>query len=187
MQDDYSGQKIQYGDKILLRHVFTDLFLVIEPNRITDQEGMVRVNLGELSNKAIMNFIPAQDIKEIASELVIHQKGLSKFNLQVGGQINLQDSFFLLNREIGANYYLTVNDQNAAQPDGLEKTLDFNAGLLPTHLRAKLFLSAADNLQERMAKAESAESALGRMSNGIVFTGDTIRLRNQETQCLLQT
>ena len=57
MQDDYSGQKIQYGDKILLRHVFTDLFLVIEPNHITDQEGMVRVNLGELSNKAIMNEI----------------------------------------------------------------------------------------------------------------------------------
>ena len=109
---------------------------------------MVQVNLGELSNKAILNFIPSQDIKDIASELIIHGSGLSKFNLQVGGQINLQDSFYLLNREIGANYYVTVDHRKAAADDGLYATLDFNAGLEPTNLRAKLFLSAAANLQE---------------------------------------
>ena len=96
---------------------------------ISSQEGMVQVNLGELSNKAILNIIPAQDIQGIASELVIHGTGLSKFNLEVGGQINMQDSFFLLNREIGANYYATVNTAQAAGPNGKYSTLEFNAGL----------------------------------------------------------
>ena len=109
VQDDHFGQNIQFGDRILLRHVFTDMFLVIEPNLIIGTEGMVQINLAELSKKAIFSFIPAQDIKGIASELVIHGSGLSKFNLQVGGQINLKDSFFLLNREIGANYYANVD------------------------------------------------------------------------------
>ena len=72
---------------------------------------MIQCNIGELSNKAIMSLIPAQDIKEITSELVIHGAGLTKFNLMVGGQINLMDSFFLLNREIGANYYANVSHE----------------------------------------------------------------------------
>lgn len=42
---------------------------------------MVQVQLGELSNKAVLNFIPSQDIRDIASELIIHGSGLSKFNL----------------------------------------------------------------------------------------------------------
>lgn len=89
VQNDHFGIKIQYGDKILLRHTFTNLFLIFEPTMLTDQEGMVQINIGELSNKAILNIIPAQDIQGIASELVIHGSGLTKFNLQVGGQINL--------------------------------------------------------------------------------------------------
>ena len=129
VQNDHFGIKIQYGDKILLRHTFTNLFLIFEPTMLTDQEGMVQINIGELSNKAILNIIPAQDIQGIASELVIHGSGLTKFNLQVGGQINLQDSFFLLNREIGANYYATVNTKKAAGYNGKYSTLEFNAGL----------------------------------------------------------
>ena len=67
---------------MLLRHAFTDLFLLVEPTTLTaDHEGMVAVRLGELSNKAILNFIPSQDIRDIASELIIHGSGLSKFNL----------------------------------------------------------------------------------------------------------
>ena len=67
---------------MLLRHAFTDLFLVVEPTTLTaGHEGMVQVQLGELSNKAILNFIPSQDIKDIASELIIHGSGPSKFNL----------------------------------------------------------------------------------------------------------
>lgn len=85
VQDDHYGQKVQYGDKILLRHVFTNLFLRIEPTMIAVKEGMVQVILGELSDKSIMNFIQAQDIGSISSELVIHGKGISKFNLLVGG------------------------------------------------------------------------------------------------------
>ena len=41
----------------------------------------------------------------------------------------MQDSFFLLNREIGANYYATVNTAQAAGPNGKYSTLEFNAGL----------------------------------------------------------
>ena len=69
----------------------------------------------------------------------------------------MKDSFFLLNREMKANYYVTVDDRDAAKPDGLTNTLAFNAGLYPTHLRAKLFLSAKDNLQEIAAKANQSE------------------------------
>lgn len=72
---------MQYGDRILLRHTFTDLFLQIQPIELTAQEGMVAVALNELSTQSIFRFIPSQDIKGFASELVIHGTNLSKFNL----------------------------------------------------------------------------------------------------------
>ena len=43
---------------------------------------------------------------------------MSKFNLQVGGQINYQDSFFLLNSELGANYYVNVDFRPASEEGG---------------------------------------------------------------------
>ena len=146
MQEDNFGEYIQYGDQVLLKHVFTDLYLVIEPNLITGSKGMVQINLAELSNKAIMSLIPAQDIKPIASELAIHESGISKFKLHVGGQINLQDSFFLLNLEIGANYYANVDHKEATGKNGKFAELSFNAGQIPTSLRAKLFMAAKDNI-----------------------------------------
>ena len=69
----------------------------------------------------------------------------------------MKDSFFLLNREMKANYYVTVDERDAAKPDGVTNTLAFNAGLCPTHLRAKLFLSSVENLQEIAAKAQQSE------------------------------
>lgn len=170
---------------MLLRHIFTNQLLRIEPTLVSDQEGMVQVMLGELADKSIVSFIPAQDIKQIASELKIYNSGLSKFNLQVGGQINIQDSFFLLNREMGANYYATVDDKPASTYGGFYKNLGFNAGLHPTHLRANLFLAADKNIIEKL-ESTNKDSKNDAKHSEIIFSGDTVRLKNQETQCYLQ-
>ncbi len=36
VQDDHFGQKVQYGDRVLLRHIFTDQLLRIEPTLVSD-------------------------------------------------------------------------------------------------------------------------------------------------------
>ena len=189
VQDDHFGQKVQYGDRILLRHTFTDLFLQVQPTELTAQEGMVALALNELSTKSIFRFIPSQDIKSFTSELVIHGTNLSKFNLQVGGQINLQDAFYLLNSELGANYYVNVDYRPANEKGGQFKNLVFDAGLIPTHMRAKLWMAAKDNLQVKLAHQSKGQAISAREQHlkEIVYSGDIIRLRNQETRCCLQT
>lgn len=141
---------------------------------------MVAVALNELSVRSIFRFIPSQDITGFASELLIHGTNLSKFNLQVGGQINLQDSFFLLNSEMGANFYVTVDYKPAEEEDGQFRHLEFDAGLVPTHMRAKMYLAASENV---VATAETSnkngpETTQNQQLKDLVFSGDTIRLRN---------
>lgn len=41
----------------------------------------------------------------------------------------MQDSFFLLNREIGANYYVNVDHKPAHGKNGATAELQFDAGL----------------------------------------------------------
>ena len=37
------GKKGQYGQPILLRHVFTDKYLAVEPNTLSDENGFVHM------------------------------------------------------------------------------------------------------------------------------------------------
>lgn len=41
--------------------------------------------------------------------MLINSKMTNKFNLKVGGRVNLQDAFYLMNTEAGQNYFLSVN------------------------------------------------------------------------------
>lgn len=81
---------------------------------------------------------------------------------------------------MGANYYATVDHKLASTPGGFYKNLDFNAGLHPTHLRANLFLAAAKNIIEKLESTNKDENENSRHSE-IIFSGDTVRLINQET------
>lgn len=90
----------------------------------------------------------------------------------------MQDSFFLLNREIGANYFATVNSKNAAGYNGKYSTLEFNAGLQPTHLRAKLFLSAKHNIRAQPENSNKDDATIVHKHDEVIFSGDTVRLKS---------
>ena len=100
---------------------------------------------------------------------------MNNFNLQVGGQINLKEAFYILNSETSQMYYLFISTDTACGDDGTESVLDMNAGLEPTRLTAKLFLpSGAENMSEKKASQ-------------MIFSGDTVRLLVREAGSYLQS
>ena len=71
---------------------------------------------------------------------------MTKFNLQIGGHVNLKDSFYVVNRDLGQMYYFHISPTTAAGSSADQSVLEINAGLEPTRLRAKLFLPALQHL-----------------------------------------
>jgi hypothetical protein len=41
--------------------------------------------------------------------MLMNSKMINKFNLKVGGRVNLKDAFYLINTEAGQNFFLSAN------------------------------------------------------------------------------
>ena len=70
-----------------------------------------------------------------------------QFTLKIGGDINVRDAFYLLNQSVVNNekYYIHVDESRVANPKGILSVLEVNAGLKPTKLNCKMFLSYQDH------------------------------------------
>lgn len=103
----------------MLRHEHSGKYLRIEPDLITKEKGrnIVRLDVPSLLSKLV--FVPAHDTKELAQELGIYSTGLTKFNMTIGGFINLKDAFYILNRETDSMQYLNVDQTKVEKPDAL--------------------------------------------------------------------
>lgn len=55
------GTKIQYGEEIQLKHIFTGKYLSIDLNEMSDDHGAVKVSLQGLSPSSWIRFIPSKD------------------------------------------------------------------------------------------------------------------------------
>ena len=142
------------------------------------------MQLNELSTNAKLCLIPSQDIQGFASELLIKIPGMTKFNLQIGGHINLTDSFYVLNKDLGQMFYFHINQTTAAGKSAEQSVLEINAGLEPTRLRAKLFLPAMQHLD---AVADMLTKDGIEIGDQVIYSGDTIRLQHQESHSYLQS
>ena len=91
------GTKIQYGEEIQLKHVFTDKYLSMEMAEMSDDFGAIKVTLQGLSPCSWIRLIPSNNEQEFRSELLINSKDSKKFNLKIGGHINVRDAFYLVN------------------------------------------------------------------------------------------
>ncbi len=143
MMQQKVGTKVQYGEEIQLKHIFTDKYLTVDLNEMSDDHGNVRVNFQELSPSAWLRIIPAKDELTFRSEILINSKDAKQFTLKIGGDINIRDAFYLLNQSVENNekYYIHVDESKVANPRGILSVLEVNAGLKPTKLNSKMFLS----------------------------------------------
>ncbi len=147
MMQQKVGTKVQYGEEIQLKHIFTDKYLTVDLNEMSDDHGNVRVNFQELSPSAWLRIIPAKDELTFRSEILINSKDAKQFTLKIGGDINIRDAFYLLNQSVENNekYYIHVDESKVANPRGILSVLEVNAGLKPTKLNSKMFLSYQDH------------------------------------------
>ena len=105
------------------------------------------------------------------SEMLINSKDAKRFNLQIGGHINIKDSFYLMNIQESTQqkYFLHIDKTKAATRDGMESTLEVDAGLSQTKFNAKMFLSYHEK------------------DNKNIYSGDVVRLCHTQSGCYMQT
>ena len=126
--------------------------------------------------------------------MLLNTKELNKFNLQVGGKINISDAFYLMNSEAGQNYYFNVDSKKTISQDGQNKILELSASLFPTKFRFKLFLDAfshfdaiIDSYKDKTGKEKISQRQSNPQDDVIIFSGDTIRLMHQESGVFLMS
>lgn len=49
--------------------------------------------------------------------MLINTEQVNKFRLQVGGHVNVKDAFYILNSEVGQNYYFSVSETDVISSD----------------------------------------------------------------------
>jgi hypothetical protein len=130
-------------------------------------QGKIKVGIGELSPLAKLKLVPSQDINQFSSEMLINTQQVNKFSLQVGGHVNVKDAFYIMNSEMGFNYYFHVNRDDPAGRDGPASIVELSAGFEPSKIRSKLFLDAfshfdaiLDSYKEKTGK-EKISSRVG--------------------------
>jgi hypothetical protein len=103
--------------------------------------------------------------------MLINSKDAKKFNLKIGGHINVRDAFYLLNMkdETKEKYFLHVDKGKVAHHDGMQTILEVNACLNPTKLNSKMFLSHHERKPNQ------------------IYSGDVVRLFHIESNCYVQT
>jgi len=171
--------------------VFTEKYLRIEPTQMSDDHGYIAITIGDNDPSSWIKFIPSQDMRDFASEMLINTRELNKFNLQIGGQINLKEAFFLLNNESNQMYYFHVNEEKCAGSAGVGTVLELNAGMRPTRLKAKLFLPAMQHPEHIEALKEPANLAGNdkdkRKDLKVINSGDTVRLFHKDAGGFIQS
>lgn len=103
--------------------------------------------------------------------MLINSRDAKKFNLKIGGHINVKDAFYLMNMQDDSTqkYFLHVDKKKVYHHDGLNTTLEVNAALVPTKFNSKMFL----NYQVKQPDA--------------IYSGDVVRLLHIESNCYMQT
>ena len=81
-------------------------------------------------------------------------------------------------------FYFHINQARAAGKQGEQSVLNINAGLEPTRLRAKLFLPAYMHLDSIVSNMRSKGVD---MKDIIIYSGDTVRFKHQESNSYLQS
>lgn len=109
---------------------------------MSDDHGAVKVDLKGLHPSSWIKIIPSRNELYFRSEMLINSNDAKKFNLQIGGHINIKDSFYMLNINSTNNqkYYLHIEKSKVNNKDGMNAVLEVNASLNPTKIRAKMFL-----------------------------------------------
>lgn len=99
--------------------------------------------------------------------MLINSKDAKKFNLKIGGHINVRDAFYLVNlkNETNEKFYLNVDKSKVAQSEGVSKVLEVNASLHPTKFNSKMFLSHHERKPNQ------------------IYSGDVVRLFHIESGC----
>ena len=59
----FKGEKVTYGQQILLRHVFSNQFLALNPEKMSPEFGCIDLSLEPLNPYCSFIFLPAQLIK----------------------------------------------------------------------------------------------------------------------------
>ena len=138
---------------------------------MSDDFGAIKVTLQGLSPCSWIRIIPSTNEQEFRSELLINSKDAKKFNLKIGGHINVRDAFYLVNMKSETNekFYLSVDKKKVAHNDGASQVLEVNASLHPSKFNSKMFLSHHERKPNQ------------------IYSGDVVRLMHSESGCYLQT
>ena len=96
--EQMTGSKVQFGQTIQLKQLFTGKYLSILPMEISDKDnGFLRVGLDYLTPHCWIKLIPTHDSKQFESELLFNQVENIKLSTLIGGHISTKESFLILN------------------------------------------------------------------------------------------
>lgn len=66
---------------------------------MSSDHGAIKVQIGELTQNSLFQFIPCQNEHEFRSEMFLNVRDAKKFNFASIGNVNAREAFYLLNTQ----------------------------------------------------------------------------------------